>query len=737
MATRSKTNNSAFGQPAELPQAMIPSKADVYKYYLFVVGREQVSSHYMSTSKDCYRIVAKDVANIWDKFSFPHITLEAIYLRIERLVEDALRINKIPIARRNDTFYGGLQKFNEMFDICTCHCYENKILRKDCRCEMKIPIVEWESFVGQKTRKNQLGSIDRVTTGARRRTQIRDEKLASHSSKNVGRGRGLFFDKHTAVPSTSTDVMEVSEVESMEMEVGDYADDDNVDRDPDYFENIELEENMQNRFTYNNLAITVDRYRISSRAAAAVNNSILKDLDLLTEFNMLDRKKVERERKRVGKTLVKSNKTDNTRLECIGFDGRKDSTKTKKGMEPEEHYVIVNEPNDQYVTHLTPDNGTARCISEEIITFLIDYESKDSLKALLCDAAPVNTGQMGGVIKTIEVYIEKPVQWLICLLHANELPFRHVFMKIDGKPSGPTTFRGTIGQEIQKDLTKLGIVKFQPVPSKIQDISEDIISEFSSDQKYLFDICLAIKTGHLSASLASRSPGALNHSRWLTTANRILRLYVSTEAPTKNLKDIVLIIVQIYAPGWFWIKRYPRATDGARNFWYMMKLCKGAGVDKKYLDVMQKSLQQNAYFAHTENILLCMLSDDRQHIRELAVCRILQARNENINERHFQLPKLYFGTDDYSNMIDWSKETITQPPIIRDFSNEEISNIVNQPLNTITIPCHSQGVERLINIVTLASQHRIGYNSRHEYILNTLESRKMMPRFEFKRQWNI
>ena len=297
MATRSKTNNSAFGQPAELPPAMIPSKADVYKYYLFVVGREQVSSHYMSTSKDCYRIVAKDVANIWDKFSFPHITLEAIYLRIERLVEDALRINKIPIARRNDTFYGGLQKFNEMFDICTCHCYEKKILRKDCRCEMKIPIVEWESFVGQKTRKNQLGPIDRVTTGARRRTQVRDEKLASHSSKNVGRGRGLFFDKDTAVPSTSTDVMEVSEVESMEMEDGDYADDDNVDRDPDYFKNIELEENMQNRFTYNNLAITVDRYRISSRAAAAVNNSILKDLGLLTEFNMLDRKKVERERK--------------------------------------------------------------------------------------------------------------------------------------------------------------------------------------------------------------------------------------------------------------------------------------------------------------------------------------------------------------------------------------------------------------------------------------------------------
>lgn len=39
---------------------------------------------------------------------------------------------------------------------------------------------------------------------------------------------------------------------------------------------------VQNRFTYRNLTITADRYRVSSRAAASiVNAAALKDMEML------------------------------------------------------------------------------------------------------------------------------------------------------------------------------------------------------------------------------------------------------------------------------------------------------------------------------------------------------------------------------------------------------------------------------------------------------------------------
>ena len=104
-------------------------------------------------------------------FSFLHIGFNGVCLKVERLVQLALNANKIPIARRNDEFYEKFKTFDAMFDICTCNCYEKKISRKDCRCKDKIPMMEWESFIGRKERRNQLGTIDKTTNG-RRRTQI-------------------------------------------------------------------------------------------------------------------------------------------------------------------------------------------------------------------------------------------------------------------------------------------------------------------------------------------------------------------------------------------------------------------------------------------------------------------------------------------------------------------------------------------------------------------------------------
>lgn len=714
MATRSKSFNSLFGQPTEFPPSMTPSKADVYRHYIFVMRREQALTKSSTTRKHCYKIVTQDIINIWENFSFPYISFEGIHLKVERLIDSAGKLNKIPKERRNDEFQDKLKSYDEMFDICTCHCYDLKKDRKDCRCEIRIPTNEWEAFVGQKKRNMQLGPIDRTITRARRRTQ---EKLNKQTNKT---------DFDVNVPSTSRD----PNIECVEGELMDTDEENDEEFKPD----CELSENTQNRFQYPNLSITADRYRVSCKAAAAIVNAALKDMGILDASNMLDRKKVERERKRTGKVNVQRMKYANTELECIGFDGRKDKTKTMQGNEDEEHYVLVKEPGDTYITHVTPDNGRARSIADEVITFLKDSNSKDSIKAILCDGTPVNTGRVGGVLKLIEIYLDRPLQWLICLLHANELPFRHVFQSIDGKTTGPKSSEGAIGRKIQEDLTKSEIVQFVPVPCSLLEIPENIAQQLSTDQKYLHEMCKSIESGEISTSLARKSPGAIHHARWLTKANRILRLYVSTKTPGQDLRDLVNIIMKVYAPGWFWIKCNPKATNGAQNFWYLMSLSKN--VEDKYAVIIQRVLRNNSYFANSENILLAMLADPRREIREIAIERVLQARTKNINARNFELPEtINFDADDYSNIIDWNKENITQPPILKDIGKDDLLKIKEEPLNNILFPCHSQGVERAVHLVTQASQDNIGYESRHKCILNVLESRKHMPEFNWKGQW--
>jgi hypothetical protein len=120
-----------------------------------------------------------------------------------------------------------------------------------------------------------------------------------------------------------------------------------------------LIENTQNRYKYDELAITTDRYIVSCRVAAAIVNAALKDMGILDQSNMLDRNKLQSERERVSQLLIAKNKVENIGFECLGFDGRKDDTLTEGGLMKEEHYVVVKVPGSIYVDHVTPDHGNA------------------------------------------------------------------------------------------------------------------------------------------------------------------------------------------------------------------------------------------------------------------------------------------------------------------------------------------------------------------------------------------
>ncbi|GBN41735.1 hypothetical protein AVEN_192268-1 [Araneus ventricosus] len=72
---------------------------------------------------------------------------------------------------------------------------------------------------------------------------------------------------------------------------------------------------------------------------------------------------------------------------------------------------------------------------------------------------------------------------------------------------------------------KLLVVDYEPIDCSIPDIDRNLLSK---DQQYLLDISDAMTFGHCPEDLANRDPGPLFHSRWLTAANRVLKLYISS-----------------------------------------------------------------------------------------------------------------------------------------------------------------------------------------------------------------
>ncbi|GBM08073.1 hypothetical protein AVEN_122990-1 [Araneus ventricosus] len=81
-----------------------------------------------------------------------------------------------------------------------------------------------------------------------------------------------------------------------------------------------------------------------------------------------------------------------------------------------------------------------------------------------------------------------PAQLSICLLHFNEIPFRHIFQHIDGQTTGPKSFSVPIGQQLIC-CEKLPVIDYEPVDCSIPNIDRNLLSK---DQQYLLDISNAI-----------------------------------------------------------------------------------------------------------------------------------------------------------------------------------------------------------------------------------------------------
>ena len=206
------------------------------------------------------------------------------------------------------------------------------------------------------------------------------------------------------------------------------------------------------------------------------------------------------------------------------------------------------------------------------------------------------------------------------MLHMNELPLKKVLENLDGISIGPSERSGQVGNLLDK-AESFEIVNFIPIESTTLP---NYTSQLSSDQKYLADIIIIIKTGIAPEKFSTRSPGRIHNARWLTTANRILRLYISTLDPSDIFIKIVKYVILVYAKEWFTIKNNPLCTDGTKNLFSIIKSIRD--YDINMFNIVKNSLNRNSFFAHSENVLLAMLADENADIRMKVVVKILQAR---------------------------------------------------------------------------------------------------------------
>lgn len=262
----------------------------------------------------------------------------------------------------------------------------------------------------------------------------------------------------------------------------------------------------------------------------------------------------------------------------------------------------------------------------------------------------------------------------------------------------------------------------------------------------MYDLAVALDSGHCPTQLAALKPGYADESRWMNKAVQIARSYMSTTTPSQNLILIVNMIMKVYIPMFFAIKSEPEFYNGSRHYFNMLQSVKDLNLPERIWEPLKIKFINNSYFAHSENIIAAMITDHNKEIRRQGYLKIANIRakyttNNIVNLRIFKKPdekELNLNCAEYTTLINLDNNNVYEPPCVMHFSEDEIVYYMNsnEIIDLQRVPCHTQAVERHVQIVASTAKNVLEQN-RLAYILNIKYSRDMCPNIDTKGQYSF
>ena len=324
------------------------------------------------------------------------------------------------------------------------------------------------------------------------------------------------------------------------------------------------------------------------------------------------------------------------------------------------------------------------------------------------------------------------------------------FVITDGKTTGPDTRNGKLGAQItaKHGLKRTNMnLEFKPIPGKVEEIMEGGKILDNNDVNHLHDLSLLIQRGHKAAGTKLnnaffRSLGHVHNARWVTTASNLLVLYMQSEEPSEELVLLVQFIVNVYTPSLLHIKKTSHCTNGPRHVFNILQWSRDV-LEKDHsevFEVVKGCIEDNAYYLHPEQVLLAMVTDPEEKVRDEAIEVIKKFRAQDkyrkekciglMKIRVFKKPEnIDFSAKNYHTMVDMDEFDyidVCSPSMLRDYSIDDIKS-QNFSNGFWKVPSHSQHVERFVALVSKAAEHASGYKNRHQWILNHVAASKKIP----------
>lgn len=765
------------GRDIHLVTDYLPTVHDVIKGVKFVNDNKQIGSLYHTGIQKFLPDIAGHIITLWKESNIPTITEKSVVDLIKTKRTDyfaALKRKKRHLLSSSlnpsPSSLNHVEILNELFDIASCKCFRlltniENLHEYKCKCptKKKIPDIAIPFYIDQKTSRHVLISSIAANESGNEVCDNNERLVIDLSTITISDAEPAATVTHCHAQTMPDEDQNALSSSGNTTSSTDFSDD--TVGDPDFeLSNREFAiintEKMSN-IDLSEIAIICDAKHVSSRAAASIVSATLhaqaraqqkeKCLHIAAPIVPPYAFKSALNRTRQN-ALIQKNKTASGMV-CFQFDRKicdtlvthTDIAGRRNELKKIEFIIVVKQPGDVFVASVPVTSGSS---AAEIFTNIKDHFEKNKMSlqnvvAIGCDGAPVNTGVENGIVRRFEEFLGRPVQWIVCILHLNELIFHRVFAFLDNSSCSPFGYSSDLGHQLLICET-LKPVKFDPIKLDIHQLPTNIDDwNLTSDQKYLLEMAKSIDAGNISEKLSRQKPGKMHKARWITTMSRLLRVYVSVKDPSIVLRVLVQYIMKVYLPVLLAIKSKPSFVHGSRHLHLLVSLSKQYFGNKEYTTVyneIKNVVNNNGYFANSENILLSMITDEDKTIRKevydfIITARLTRSDNESSNVRYFEKPRnINFNANHYSQLIKLNFNNISEPPILKKF-NFSLKNLhelscSDDIIQIEEIPSHTQATERYVQVTAQQVKRTSNINLQQGAIHNTASYRKAMPKFD-------
>ena len=783
-----------LGKGKEMLRTELPTLRDCLRYGILLKETNTAYSNKFTPTSVLVKAILIEIKERWQranfKFKCPVIVQDqGILDKLAALWDKAYKISchKVTIQKDITKFEDQLDRLLDitkcrcpLYDceddevVCTgCHCQEDGCtgcpknvpdlppchIVCTCLANSKMPLLELSFIRAQRAKVGSKSQAMIVNADEKEsRKQIKSVQNKIEKESKIQKQAEKKLEEQKAAKEDAARVANFLRGGPVEQtEDTPFEDTEPIEDTPAIENNEWVPEKLKKTSTRNttkikNIAMASIRFGVSGNATVAIANATLLDHGLISTEDsnlVIDAMKVQRAKDLLHTELQEKAaiKYKEESIICILTDGRKDWTRMYAEIEgsdqlyptiqKEEHYSVVSEPGGQYLFHFTPpeadeNHKAAEQIAIELVTWMKQYGVDKTLVFIGGDSTNVNSGIWGGVFHHVEKLLGRPLNWLLCGLHLIELPLRHLIVFLDGPTNSVTGFQGPCGKALSS-VTQLPINdKFKNLDngSDLIELPDEVVKDLSADQKYGYEISVAIKSGKVPDRLANLEIGPVNHSRWNTTASRFCRLYVSKHGlkgnVAKNLKLIVEYIVGVYYPIWFDYKVKNHWINGAQICLRQLQLT--LKQDKKVSATVFPYMESSAWWANPEMLLQTLLCSSDAGDRKFAVKHIIELRarateEDKVRTRH--KVSLNSKATCLRDLIIWKEDEITEPILTLELSEDQIKELVTAPMIVPDLPVHGQSMERCVKEVTAAAEAVYGYDRRDGFIRARLEHRNI------------